>query len=88
VQPPSKAESKGFDIVIWVDNDGDIVCRALTDLGHESIRKLVNDYQRGDIVQIYTSPEDFQAEMPDNLAIGMLSERAKKVVPISTIRLH
>jgi hypothetical protein len=88
MQPPSQRAAAGFDIVVWVDNDGDIVCRAFTSPGHKAIRKLVNDYRRGDIVQIYNSPEEFQAEMPESLAIGMLQKQSKKVVPLSIIRLH
>lgn len=88
MQPPSKRQAAGFDIVVWVDKEGDVVCRAFTDPGHKAIRQLVDEYHKGDIVQIYNSPDEFQAEMPDDLAIGMLQRGSKKVVPLSFSRLH
>jgi hypothetical protein len=42
MRPPSKKEAMGYDIMVWVDRDGDIVSRAYTRSGHDALRSIVN----------------------------------------------
>lgn len=88
MRPPSKAEAEGFDIVVWSDKDGDIVCRAFTPAGDRALRAFVNKYHRGDIVQIYMPPEQFEAELPEGIHVGLLNPRRKKVVAMTKSSLH
>jgi hypothetical protein len=88
MQPPSKREAKGFDIVVWKDKDGEIVGRAFTTQGHKALKAFVNEYRKGDIVSIYCHPDEFIAELPKTILVGILSERSKKVVPMNKNHLH
>lgn len=86
--PPSKKEAEGYDVVVWVDNDGDIVARGFTHLGHKQLKGFVNSYHPGDIVQIYCEPDEFIAEFSPETTVGMLNSRTKKIGPYSASRLH
>lgn len=88
MRPPSKTEAQGYDIVVWSDKDGDIVCRAFTPAGDKALRAFVNKYHRGDLVQIYMPPEKFEAELPEGITVGLLNPKSKKVVPMNAVRLH
>ena len=86
MRPPSKKEAKGFDVVVWVDTDGDIVCRAFTPGGDEYLKNLVNHYERSDIVQIYSDPEEFYKSVPPDLVVGLLTHNGVKTM--GSPRLH
>jgi hypothetical protein len=88
MQPPSKREAKGFDIVVWKDKDGDIVGRAFTPAGDKALRAFVNEYHKGDIVVIYCHPDEFMAELPKSILVGILADQNKKVVPLNKSHLH
>jgi ribosomal protein L21E len=76
----------GYDIMVWVDRDGDIVSRAYTRSGHDALRSIVNTYEKGDIVQIHYSPPEFVADMPKGLVIGLLTSEGVK--RMNGARLH
>lgn len=86
MRPPSKKEVEGYDIVIWVDKDGDIVTRGYTRAGHSALRGFVNEYHAGDIVQIYSTPAEFQADLPVTLAVGLLTPNGLR--PMQSAHLH
>lgn len=88
MRPPSKKEAAGFDIVVWSDDEGDVVARAFTPAGDRALKAFVNKYEKGAIVIIYCHPEEFQQEIPKGTIVGLLSPRAKKVVPMSKNPLH
>lgn len=87
MRTPSKRVAKGFDVVVWVDNDGDIVAKAFTPRGHNSLRKFVSDYHNGDIVEIYCDPDAFMKELEDEVALGTLNQHGK-VVLMGKLYLH
>jgi len=88
MRPPSKSEATGYDVIVWVDEDGDIVARGFSRQGHSALRAFVNKYHAGDIVQIYCTPEAFMDELPTDLAVGVLNSRTEKVMPFNPAHLH
>lgn len=86
MRPPSKKEASGYDIMVWVDHEGSIVTRAFTKQGHSALRAFVNQYTDGDIVEIYISPSDFEAELPPDVSVGMLT--GKGVRGMRSAALH
>lgn len=86
MRPPSKKEVQGYDIVVWIDSDGDVVTRAFTPVGHTTLRKFVNQYTPGDIVQIYSDPKEFTSQIPSTVVVGMLSRKGVK--PMQDSALH
>lgn len=83
MRPPSKTEAEGYDIVVWVDKDGDIVARAFSKPGHSALRAFVNRYRPGDLVQIYCSPEEFEDELPQGIRAGALNSATGKIGPLT-----
>lgn len=86
MRTPSAREAENYDIVVWVDEEGDIVARGFSDTGHTALRRYVNEYQRGDIVQIYVPPKEFEADMPTDLTVGLLTRSG--VRPMRSAHLH
>jgi hypothetical protein len=86
MRPPSAREAKGYDIVVWVDEEGDIVTRAFTKRGDNALKTFVNEYSKGDIVQIYSSPTEFEASLPNTLAVGYLTSKGMR--PMRSSALH
>ena len=88
MKPPSKDECNGFDLVVWKDDDGEIVCRAFTLTGHKALKQFVNKYRKGDLVVIYCDPKQFEEELEKDVIVGLLHPKSKKVVPMSKAHLH
>jgi len=88
MRPPSSSEATGYDIVVWVDQDGDIVARGFTKLGHSTLRAFVNKYRAGDIVQIYCNPEEFTDELASNVRVGALNSNTGRIGPLLSPRLQ
>jgi hypothetical protein len=87
MRTPSKRAAKGFDVVVWVDGDGDIVAKGFSDAGHDALRQYVSDYRKGDIVEIYVDPDQFTKDVGENILVGALDGQGK-VVAMDKLRLH
>lgn len=87
MRTPSSREADGFDVVVWVDKDGDIVAKAFSTEGDKALKQYVNDYRKGDIIEIYVPPSQFEADMPQTLRVGLLTT-ARGVVTMRTTALH
>jgi len=87
MRTPNKRVAQGYDIVVWVDDDGDIVAKAFTKYGHNTLRKFVSDYRNGDIVEIYCDPDQFMKEVDETVSIGTLTTKGE-IVLMGKINLH
>lgn len=84
---PSKAKARGYDVLVWIDQDGDIVSSAYTRKGVEALRKMVPAYLDGDIMEILIHPEEF-SHMMKEYRVGFIEYTSKKVMPMEQSRLH
>ena len=78
----------GYDVLIWIDEDGDIVCKAYTPEGDQFLLKLWPTYQKGDIMEIVSSPEEFFAAVPPDLNVGHTDLFGRVVKPFAFPRLQ
>ena len=88
MQAPTKQKAKGYDIVVWIDDDGDIVTKSYTHAGTLTLKAMVPDYEHGYVAQIHCDPKEFMAEVPHLVTVGMLDFSTKKLVPMRVTRLH
>lgn len=72
----------GYDVLVWKDDDGDIVCCAYTELGTRWLRAFIPSYEVGDIAQILAPPEEFARLVPDNVLVGRYTTDTKRVLPL------
>lgn len=72
-----------YDVIIWIDEDGDIVCRGITRRGEEFLQTLYEPYKMFDILEILSHPEEFQAMVPSDVRVGTVHPESKKVFPFS-----
>lgn len=80
---PTLDQSRGYDIVIWVDDDGRVIAKAFTILGEVSFHGLLPDYQMGQEIMIdsVAQPEEFFGQMPKGIRIGMVNPATGGVWP-------
>lgn len=77
-----------YDILVWIDDDGDVVCSNLTERGYGFLRTLTTDFEDGQVLQIMCTPEEFANQVPDNVLVGMRMHPSGKVVPMEHPLLH
>jgi hypothetical protein len=77
-----------FDVTLQLDEDDDLVITAHTPAGEEFIRGLVPVYTPGDAVVIVATPDDFIAEVPPNLSVGLVNPETNKLHQLTKNRLQ
>jgi hypothetical protein len=65
--------------LIWIDEDGDVVCQAYTEAGTKFLQQMDKRYAMGDVLEIVTHPEEFKKHIPPMLKVGSISPASKKV---------
>lgn len=74
MQTPTKEQAEGYDVLIWLDDDGDIMLRAYTEQGEDFLVNYCEDYSRGDLVELSDiHPEEFAVEIPTAVMAGFLN---------------
>lgn len=81
---PSKNQAKGYDILIWIDEEGDVVCRSYTENGTKFLQAMDKRYLQGDVLEIISHPEEFKKHIPPMLKVGSISPKSKKVSRMHT----
>lgn len=81
---PSDKKAKGYDVLVWIDEEGDIVCRAYTEGGTRFLQAMDKRYIQGDVLEIISHPEEFKKNIPPMLKVGSISPKSKKVTKMST----
>lgn len=79
---PTERQAKGYDVLVWIDEEGDVVCRAYTDEGTDFLRGMDNRYVRGDVLEIISHPDEFKKHIPPKLKVGSIAPRSRKVTPL------
>lgn len=72
MQKPTPEQANGYDIVLWLDNDGDIIASPYTPAGEEFIRKLQPDWKPGVHMTVQASPKRFFKCVPDGITVGLM----------------
>jgi hypothetical protein len=62
---PNIRKARGYDVVVWVDGDGDIVATSYSVRGVHAMLRIVPSYVQGDIVEILMHPDKFTEIMHD-----------------------
>lgn len=79
---------EGYDILIWIDKDGDVVAAAYSASAHGFFKAMDPGYTYGDIVELVASPDDFLKEVPDSLRVGGLHPETNFVSEMKKNSLH
>jgi hypothetical protein len=85
---PSRSLAKGYDLLIWVDEEGDVVCFAYTKQGQEFLKQAHEDYKKGDVIEILAHPSDFRKLLPPGIRVGLLNDGFDSVSEFSSAHLH
>jgi hypothetical protein len=78
----------GYDILIWVDGDGDVVCCGYSRDAQDFLRSISANYTNGDILEIISHPDEFFAATPHDFNIGYVSAFGRVVKPLTGTRLQ
>jgi hypothetical protein len=81
-------DTGAYDILVWIDEDGDVVCQCQSQRGHEVLQELDPTAEYGDTLQIMCAPEEFERRVPGGLRVGLVMHPSKTVVPMGQVRLH
>lgn len=79
---PTTKQSRGYDILVWIDEDGDVVSQSYTESGTVFLKSMDSRYLQGDVLQIISHPDEFKTHVPPKLKIGSISPVTNKVAPM------
>lgn len=85
---PTDKQARGYDILIWIDEEGDVVCRSYTGSGTDFLQTMDKRYMQGDVLEIISHPEEFKKHLPPKLKVGSISPVTKKVSRLVTVELQ
>lgn len=80
--------AKGYDILVWMDTDGDVVCTSYTKRGNVFLKSIGGKYRAGSIMEIMGEPKEFQELIPPDVRVGLLSPETNKVARMAKNSLH
>lgn len=80
--------ASGYDVVVWKDEDDDVVCCAYTKEGARWLRTMYPKYRKGQILQIIASPEQFSRRIPHDILVGRYTTDTHRVLPLEGVRLQ
>lgn len=76
--------ARGYDILVWMDNEGDVVCCGYTVIGERFLKEVQPGYENGDVLQILSDPDMFRETCPTHISVGLVSPNTNKVYPMVT----
>lgn len=79
---------KGYDVLVWIDGDGDVVCSGYTAGGNEFLRTICPQYKTGQVLEIISPPEEFRKHIPPKVKVGLVSPGTKKITSMFHGPLH
>jgi hypothetical protein len=68
---PTKKAAKGFDLVLWVDPEGDVIASPYTKSGEEFIKSISPEWKPGVQMVVMSTPKRFFNLVPSHLTVGM-----------------
>jgi hypothetical protein len=77
-----------WDIIVWFDEDDDVVCKAYTDMGQDFMRMLFEGIRGDETVEILMNPDEFVARVGDTLNVGFKSPQTGIIHPMREKFLH
>lgn len=86
MKTPTMKQAKGYDCVVWIDEEGDVVCQAYTPDGTKFLKDIDARYNHGDVLEIVMHPEEFKQHVPPSLKLGALT--GKKVRRLNSAELQ
>lgn len=81
-------DTGAYDILVWIDGDGDVVCKDLTPAGLRCLQRIHPTYNSGQILQILCTPEAFAEVIPEDVLVGLQMHPSKRVVAMGRPQLH
>lgn len=77
-----------IDLLIFIDEDGDVMCRAYTREGEDFLRSLHEGYERPGALEILVHPEEFQSHVVPGLRVGIMHPGTKIITLMTPPRLQ
>lgn len=77
-----------YDVLVWIDEDGDVVCDSRTREGTEFLCTIHPSYEMGQILQIMCTPEEFANHLPSGILVGLKRHPSGNIVPMAHPLLH
>jgi len=66
-----------YDVVVWMDSDGDMMTKGFSQAGHDSLKSMSLEYI-GEPIQVLCHPDEFLNHM-GNLKVGLRSRDKSEV---------
>lgn len=88
VQQPAPERVGGYDIVLWIDEDGDTIITPYTEAGRRFIRQLFPTWDPAARTVIIGRPEVFFNTVPEGLAVGAVNPETEMITTVIKKPLH
>jgi ribosomal protein L21E len=85
--PPAEL-ANGYDLLVWMDSDGEVLTRSYTPLGEVVLKAMLKGYKPGDVLEILVSPDEFHQDVPPQTRVGYVDPRTNKVYAMKRQHLH
>lgn len=74
-----------YDVVIWMDDDGDFLAKGFSKAGHSCLKSMSAEYSE-EPIQILCHPDIFMGHMTKGVRVGLKTEQ--KVHELNKKHLH
>lgn len=85
---PTPEMTKDYDIVVWIDEDGDVVFAGFTPAAKAFIDAMYPEFTRFDTLVVEGTPEEFAETICPTLRIGCVQFGTNKVFKLAPGALH
>lgn len=86
---PTSEQALGYDLVLWVDSDGDVIATPYTDAGQGFLKRIFPEWKPEMSMIILSTPKRFFRVVPKELTIGLMSMHKQGVISTAiTNTLH
>lgn len=77
-----------YDVLVWIDDDGDVVCQSYSPEGRTFLRSMFPGYESHQVLEILCTPEEFTKHIPPDVLVGRVMYPTKKIVPLGRPMVH
>lgn len=88
VQPPTLEDAKGYDLIVWLNEDGEVLTKSYSLMGEVILRGMTPNYEPGDVLEILVHPDEFNRDIPPSARVGYVDPHTNRLRRIDKGLFH
>lgn len=85
---PTLEDANGYDLLVWMDEEGNVLTKSYSLMGEVILRSMTEDYSSGDVLEILIHPDEFTKDIPPTARVGYVDPRTARIRRMGKKPLH